>query len=101
MEDENKDDERLITKEQSEDEAINEDNVNPHSVDFIDCPIIEFVIKPEEKEEVYVDEFKSQAIDISYHIGDGSIKICRSNKEWSKVRRGKLSKASKAFFKIP
>lgn len=64
--------------------------------DFISCPTIEFVIKVKEEEEVYIVEFELDEINRSYHIKGCKVKIWKTN-----VKRSKLSKALKAFYKIP
>lgn len=59
------------------------------------------MIKPEKEKEVYIIDFKSHGIGKSYHLGGDNVKIWRINEEWSRVKRSKLRKASKALSRIP
>lgn len=92
----------MINSQQNQNEvSINEDEINTHYFEFINCPTIELVIMSEEGEEVYIVDFETYKIGKSYYLGGGNAKIWRINEDWSKVKRRKMSKVSNAFFKVP
>lgn len=100
IEEEHKEKDKLITTKPNE-VAINEDEMNTHSFDFIDCPIIEFIIKPEEEEEIYIIDFETCGIGKCHYLGRGNVKIWKIKEEQSKVKRSKMSNSSRDFFKFP
>lgn len=101
IEEEQKTSENLITVELSEDEAINKEEINSYFFDFIDCPKIDFVIKPDEEIQIYIVEVESDGIDKSYYVENGKEDVWRSNEKWTKAKRRKMDKTSKAFFRCP
>lgn len=64
---------KIITKDPSEEVVINENEIHIHSFDFMDCPTIEFVINPEEENEVWIVDFELYGIGKSYHIEEGKV----------------------------
>lgn len=65
---------KLITKDPNKQMTINEDIINRHSLDFIDFPTSEFVIKFEQ-EHIYIDDFEMDGIGKYYHIELRSVNI--------------------------
>lgn len=81
IEEEHKEDDKLIIKKPNEEEALNEDKINTHSFDFIDYQTIKFVIKSNEQVEVYMVDFESNGICKSGYIERGKLKVWRINEK--------------------
>jgi hypothetical protein len=101
IEEEPKMSENLITTEINEEVAINEEKINLHSSNLVDCQDIDFVVKPDEEVEIFIVEFELDGIGESYYMEMGNVEFWRSNEEWNKAKRRKMGKASKAFFRCP
>jgi hypothetical protein len=92
---------KSITNEPSENVANNEDESSAHAFDFLDCPKVEFVIRPDEGIEIFIVEFELDGMGKSYYITKGDDECWRSNEEWTKAKRRKMGKAWQAFYRSP
>jgi hypothetical protein len=89
--------EKLITTGEKERATFEEEEI----LDFIVCSKVDFVIKPYEEIEVYIVEFEMGNEEKSYYMEKSNAKIWRKNATWNKVILSKISRTSKAIFKVP
>lgn len=77
-----------------------EEEITVQSIDFV-CSNIEFVIKPYEEIKVYIVEFKTGDYGKSYYLEKDMVEFWTKAAIWKEDELSKLSRTSKAIFKVP